>query len=40
MTPLKVLFATAEATPATLPRITPRPVGSRKAKADKTARPS
>ena len=29
-----------EAAPATLPRITPRPVGSRRPKADKTARPS
>ncbi|HZF33070.1 MAG TPA: GTPase ObgE [Candidatus Angelobacter sp.] len=31
---------TTEAAPATLPRITPRPVGSRRPKADKTARPS
>jgi GTPase len=44
----KVMRAAREATtatttdvmPATLPRITPRPVGSRKARADKTARPS
>ncbi len=31
---------TIESAPAKLPRITPRPVGSRKLRADKTARPS
>ena len=32
--------STTETAPAKLPRITPRPVGARKPKADKTARPS